>query len=224
MFLWLSHVLSSDTPVYGGGSGGFEAKPDKRIEAGDSCNTSAWRLSNHVGTHVDAPLHFDSGGLSIDRFEAAFFVFRPVCLIEVDLLPGTFLVGKDQVLPRLKGNPSLLLIKTGMGRMRNDSAYSLDNPGLDPALGSALRENFPSLRAIGIDSISVSSWQRREAGREAHRAFLMGGENDRPLLLFEDMDLQAVDEKSRIEQVIALPLRVSGADGSPCTVVAEVRG
>lgn len=223
-YVWLSHVLNSDTPAYGGGSGGFKARPVKRMEAGDSCNTSAWMLSNHVGTHVDAPLHFDPEGLSIDRFGADFFVFRPACLVEVDLMPGSYLVRAEDVLPRIKGDPALLLIKTGMGRSREKSAYSLENPGLDPALAPALGEKCPSLRAVGIDSISASSWQRREEGREAHRAFLAGIKLDRPLLLFEDMNLEAVDGQSLIEQVIALPLRVSGADGAPCTVVAEVRG
>ena len=34
-----------------------------RMEDGASCNVSTIRMSVHVGTHCDAPLHFDVDGL-----------------------------------------------------------------------------------------------------------------------------------------------------------------
>jgi kynurenine formamidase len=66
-----------------------------------------------------------------------------------------------------------------------------------------------------MDFISISSLADKEKGREAHRAFLKRG-----ILLFEDMSLKGVNATAKIQSVIALPLRFSGADGSPVTVIA----
>jgi arylformamidase len=37
------------------------------IENGDGSNVTSLRMSAHVGTHVDAPLHYVPGGASIDQ-------------------------------------------------------------------------------------------------------------------------------------------------------------
>ena len=82
-----------------------------------------------------------------------------------------------------------------------------------------LRKTFPMLRIMGFDSISLSSFANRDVGREAHKAFL---ENDRPILPLEDMDLGRIENKSVINKVITAPMHVQSADGSPCTVFAEM--
>jgi len=46
---------------------------------------------------------------------------------------------------------------------------------------------FHILEPPGFDSISVSSFQNRMVGREAHRAFL---DPKAPILLLEDIDLR----------------------------------
>ena len=64
MFLYdiSREILSSE--VYPG-----DPKPEctfiKRIEDGEDYNLSELRMSSHAGTHIDAPLHFDSMGSSV---------------------------------------------------------------------------------------------------------------------------------------------------------------
>lgn len=170
-YIWLSYPLSNDTLAYSG-SKGFKISKEKSMKDGDSCNTSTWLLSSHVGTHVDAPKHFDDHGLTIDQFEPGFWIFASVCVVEVQFSQKDLIIGKEDVEPYLTGYPEILFIKTGMGKYRDQKFYWETNPGLSPALAKTLKEQYPSLRAVGIDSISISSWQNRELGREAHRAFL----------------------------------------------------
>ena len=82
-----------------------------------------------------------------------------------------------------------------------------------------LKAFFPKIRVLGFDSISVSSFQNRIIGREAHKAFL---DPKNPILLLEDMDLTNVDKNTKFKRVIIAPLRISKCDGLPCTVIGEI--
>jgi arylformamidase len=53
----ISLPLHPDIPRWPGTSG-FGLEWFKRIEDGDGCNNSRLCSDVHVGTHVDAPLHF----------------------------------------------------------------------------------------------------------------------------------------------------------------------
>lgn len=220
-FIWLSYPLNEATPAYGGGQG-LVIKPLQSIANGDSSNTAAWHLPNHLGTHVDAPRHFFQSGDPVDVYPPEFWFFEKVSLVEVK--PDTMgqLIGPELVIPFLQGTPDIVLIKTNMGQCRKQRRYWEVNPGLSPDLGSELRDHFPSLRGVGVDFISISSWQNRPVGREAHRAFLDPAASGRPIILIEDMNLSSISGSTRIHRIIVVPLRVENADGAPCSVIAEV--
>ena len=78
-------------------------------------------------------------------------------------------------------------------------------------------DRFPSLRAIGLDTISISSFSHRDVGRAAHREFLNSG-----IRIIEDMKLKNIIEPSKLMRVIALPFRYLGSDGAPTTIIGEV--
>lgn len=220
-FVWLSYPLNEGTPVYGGRQG-LVIKLLQSITQGDDCNTASWHFPNHLGTHVDAPRHFFQAGDSVDVYQPAFWIFERVSLVGVELKAMPLLIGPEHIIPFLQGEPDIILIKTGMGQYREQKVYWEANPGLSLDLGGELRARFPSLRAVGIDFISISSWQNRAAGREAHRAFLDPAVPGKPIILIEDMDFSLLNNNTRIQKVIALPLRVENGDGAPCSVIAEV--
>lgn len=216
-WIWLSHPLAPDTPSYGGGVG-LELRSSKSINCGDSCNTSHLVLSNHLGSHVDAPRHFYSDGLTVDIYAPDQWIFSSPCLIDVPLngpeliTPAHFPSGVDQA----SDDVDLLLIRTGIEAWRGEKRFWEAGPGLHPDLAKWVGINFPRLRAIGVDCISVSSFKHREAGRASHRALLGAGWR-----LFEDLALAKIPP-GRLCSVIALPLRISNGDGAPCTIIAEV--
>jgi arylformamidase len=217
--IYLSHFLGTDTPFYGGDNT-FQVEQLRSMAAGEACNSSRWSFPNHAGTHIDLPRHFVHDGNCMDDYPPDFWLFRNIAAVDISPLMSASLIGPSMLeKSEVSETVELLLLKTGFGRVRKTPAYWRENPVFTPELADYLRTRFPSLRVFGFDSISISSWSDRMTGREAHRAFL-GGE--RPILLIEDMNLDAVDESMDFSMVTVAPLLVTGADAAPCTVIAEV--
>ena len=218
-WLFLSYQLRERMPAYGGGNA-LNSEPVKSIEKGDSCNSACWSFSNHLGTHIDFPLHFVNGGNSASDYSPDFWIFdSPFLAVLSSVNPDSVITPEDFDFNHISTDSDLIILKTGFCHLRKNDLYWKNNPGLSPALSSVLRKKFPKLKVIGIDSISVSSFAHRELGRKTHLAFL---NHPRPILLLEDMNLSEVDEKTLIKRVIISPLRVEHADAAPCTVFAEV--
>jgi len=220
MKVWLSYPISEKTPIYGNGLG-FMRKAVNELTKGASCNTEWWQMPNHIGTHLDAPRHFFNNGATIDVYPVDFWHFTKPFLIEI-LLESSEWIGNNKKFSQVPKDTDLLLIKTGFYKYRSERIYWEDNPGLSPELAIWLRKNRSKIRAVGIDFISISRWQDRVKGREAHKRFLSPNGPGNPILLIEDMDLSCVNEVSCINEVWVFPIRVENADGAPCTVIAEV--
>lgn len=218
-WVYLSYSLSSETPSYGNRQT-FASDGIKEIEKGDSCNTSFWSFPNHLGTHVDFPKHFDLNGKGLDFYEADFWIFKNVYLLDISESTALDIIDNSSIeFDRIPEKTELLIVKTGYGKIRRSESYWRKGPSFSPGLAQMLRSRCPELRAMGIDTISISSIKNRELGREAHKAFLC---NIRPILLIEDMNLCEIDEETCLKTVIAAPLRVSNTDGSPCTILGEI--
>lgn len=208
--IFLSHAMNRETPVYGGQEA-VSFKGVKSIKNGDSCNTMYWSFSNHAGTHVDAPLHFIESGMSITDFNARFWIFSKIEMIEiVDIMPD-HIISQDNLDDI--GDCQLLLIKTGFEQYRKTDIYWRNSPALHPDLSYMLKEKCPSIKAVGVDFISIANLSNRELGRRAHREFL-----SKDILLIEDMKLSLLAKTPDI--VIAAPLSVEQADAAPCSILA----
>lgn len=173
-------------------------------------------MSNHLGSHVDVPRHFVADGKAVDDYDIREWIFRRCCLADVRVATGVVITPAD-VEPYLKGCPDtdLLLLRTGFESKRGANEYWEDGPGCAPSLAGWLRERLPSIAALGIDSLSLSSRRHRELGRQAHRDFLGAA-----FRILEDLSLHALPLGNAVRVVIALPLYIEGADGAPCTVAA----
>jgi arylformamidase len=212
---FLSHRLTEVFPVYGG-TGTLALRREKSIEKGDRANTSRFSMETHWGTHVDVPHHFFEKGAEVTDYQAGAWVFEHPRVVALSLDPSQVLrlgpwvdaVGKAS---------DILLFRSGWGRFREQSIYSMENPGIHPEVGDYLRKYLPSLRAIGLDWISLSPYADRELGREAHRAFLDPDGEKAPILIVEDMNLTG--DLTGIRTVIILPLRIEKGDAAPCTVL-----
>ena len=166
----MSFPLSNKTPIYGGGTG-LKIKQNKSILSGDSCNTEAWNIPNHIGTHIDSPRHFFKEGNTIDKYPPEFWISKNIKIIDLPIKKARWILPED-----LDGKLSLktdcILIRTGFQQRGNKEAYFKDNPGLDPELGKWLRSNYPTVKFVGVDFISISRITDRERGRTAHKEFL----------------------------------------------------
>jgi len=216
MIRYLSYKLSSLLPVYGLREEKMELRQINSINKGDVYETFYIGLQNHWGTHVDCPAHFFVDGMRVADYEAEFWLFRKPQVFSINLEPGQIVCRKD-LTEAINPETDLLLLQSGWSKLRGTEIYSLQNPGIDPLLGVWLREEYPLLRAIGFDWISLSSYKHRELGRDAHRSFLNPQGKGHPILIIEDMDMS--EDMQNLREVLVLPLRIEGIDSAPCTVI-----
>lgn len=213
--IYLSYFIDEQTPLYGGEQAVFIEKRSE-ISKGASSNTKYLKIPNHLGTHIDFPNHFSDSGKTINDYPASFWRFQNVYVISYkaknDEIINENLINKQEI----PLDTEFIILNTGFGGYRESDIYWNNNPGLSPQLAKVLKTKCPNLKAIGFDFISVSSYQNRMLGREAHKEFLL--QND--ILIIEDMNLDGIKDKS-IKSIIALPLQIKKVDGAPITIIAE---
>jgi kynurenine formamidase len=216
-FLKLSYDLSAQGPLP------YTIPPVKiepfyTIEKGDGANVFVISFANHSGTHVDAPRHVAADGLRITAFSFEELRFRkPVC-IDVALcddemvFPDHLKRVEDQVMWS-----DALLVRTGYGKYRSTDPerYRFHGPGFSVAAARFVQECFPTVRCIGMDTISFACIAHLEEGMEAHRV-LLSPQGSR-FLLIEDMNLSF--DFSHLGELWVMPWLVEGIDSAPCTVV-----
>lgn len=215
--IFLSHTIQEDTPLYGN-NGTIHLRRDQSISVGDSCNTSTIQMSNHAGTHVDAPGHFFENGATVESFGPKEWIFDHPLVIEADITDELLIRPERFLQNKLDRNADFVIVKSGFEKCRDKEMYWQANPGLAADMAEFLQERCPKIRAVGMDFISISSFQNRGEGRKAHTEFLK-----RNILIFEDMSLTNIPAGAELEKVIALPLRFQNADGAPVTVVGVLK-
>lgn len=216
--IFLSHFLRESTPGYGG-SVGVQIRHVSKISEGASSNSQEWTITNHIGTHIDLPAHFDDRGQRLETFLASDWIFDRPFLLEISPKAGDILeVNSD--FESIPLDADFLIIKTGFQKHRGEDLYWQNNPGLSPELGAWLRKERPALRCLGFDFISITSYSNRPLGRIAHKSFLGVDDLTKPLRVIEDMNL--ADLKTTPKQVVVAPLMVHNADGTQVTVLAFI--
>ena len=126
------------------------------ISEGDTANSMHLSMPNHAGTHIDVPKHFFDNGKTLSDYPASFWFFQKPQLIDVSCDDGQLIIPLE-IVPNLNNDTDILLIRTGYEKYRNNEKYWAKNPGISAEMASILRSDFPSVRAVGMDIISVTS-------------------------------------------------------------------
>lgn len=214
----LSYPLSHQSPVH------KELlkpsiKPNSQIFDGKKYNSYLIQVENHSGTHVDAPAHILPEGKKIADYHPDELIFTDPLILECPKEDNEFITREDIEKVDLDG-VDCLFFRTGFGRYRelDTERYLTQNPGVSPELVSFIRRNHPSIRCLGTDTISISSYQKADLGIQAHlNAFQDGG--GEALLLVEDLNLEDVD---RVAEILVIPWQLESVDSAPCTVLARL--
>lgn len=219
----LSYSINAATPMYGNAPEA-SIKPYSEISKGDTSNSYIISLYNHAGTHIDASKHFVDNGRSISDYSLDELIFKNPILVDCPKDNATLITPEDmQNVSHLLQNSDCLLFHTGFGQLRAEKKYRTHNPGIAPETILWIRKEYPGIRCMGIDSISISSFQHRKEGREAHKAaFIEQEELGKPLLLIEDMKLDILLNE-RLEIIIVLPWQIDGLDSVPCNIIATIK-
>lgn len=188
-------VWPGDTP--------FSRNVNLDIGSGSNITLSDVRSTVHVGAHADAPNHYlatgeDIASRRLDYYLGACIVFH------VDGARGRRIYPED-VAEKSITAPRVLLRTRTFPDPRN---WNDDFASLSPALVEHFYQHGVML--IGIDTPSVDPFRSKDL--EAHHAF---ARNDMAML--EGLVLDEVPEG--LYELIALPLRIRGADASPVRAV-----
>ena len=215
-FCYLSHPLKLSLPVYGG-MAEVSLSMTKSLLKGDSCNVYRMTFENHWGTHVDCPAHFFSNGKGPADYPPEWWIFKRPQVISIELQPAQIITVTD-IISKIEPDADMLIFHSGWTAYREtDDIYSTQNPGIHPDVGRWLRGNYPSVRTVGMDWVSLSSYKHRAIGREAHKAFLNPDAEGHPILIVEDMNLKV--NLTNLKEVWVMPLLVEAIDSAPCTVI-----
>jgi arylformamidase len=204
MLIDISRTLFPGSPHWPGDSP-TAFRLNARIADGASCNVGELSLSVHNGSHADAPFHYDEHGATIDALDPEVFVgparvidARGRTALTADLFTGV----ADH---ELATTPRILFRTDAWGDPKSfPSTWPLMEPGLPTWLAKR------GVRLVGLDVPSVDELTCKDMAR--HRQMLAAG-----LLILESLDLRGVEPGPY--ELIALPLRLRGADGSPVRAV-----
>jgi arylformamidase len=197
----ITHPLSARTAEWPGDTP-FSLEPTAQIVRGDSVNLSKITLSPHNGTHADAPYHYDAQG----AFMADVGLDRYVGRCRLVALEGRRSVTEADLRALNLAGVERLLIRTGscpdLSRFNPDFTYI--EPDAVRYLASI------GIGLIGTDAHSVDPSSSKEL--PAHHACAEAG-----ILILENLNLAGVATGEY--ELIALPLKIEGADGSPVRAV-----
>lgn len=222
-FVCLSHWINEKTPSYGN-KGGFVRKSLSSIKSGSSANSEQWTLNNHIGTHIDFPFHFDDNGKVSSDFEDPFIIFENVMVLEMKhrVKPNHIIDVQDlkALIKDTDLDAEILLLKTHFEELRKNDIYWENNPGYDYQIADFLRKRFPSIKAFGIDTISLTSVKNREMGKKAHQAFLV---SKPPILIIEDMKLGEISSNTNSGKMILTQFPIEKTDGTPVNCILNIK-
>jgi kynurenine formamidase len=218
-FLTLSHMINSDSPVH------IALKKPEIVQnnsvfSGDGYNSFIITLENHSGTHIDAPGHFLEGGRNISDYSTSELLFKNPMIQDVTKKQNELIELKDIIDMDFNGL-DCIFFRTGfeLCREKLPDKYLTENPGISPDVVIWIRKNFPNIRCLGIDSISISGYKKPELGEKAHlNAFVEYENMGEPLLLIEDMRLNDVKNED-LGTIIVVPWNIKGIDSAPCMVL-----
>lgn len=180
----------------------------QRLECGDPANVSKLTLGVHTGTHVDAPVHFIANASGVDRLalETLIGVAR---VIDV---PDTQAVTARHLTPHgISAGERILLRTRNSKRCWATDEFVADYSYLAADAAALLAQK--RVRMIGIDYLSIGGG---DSGIEVHHILLDAG-----IGILEGLDLSKVS--AGWHDLICLPLRLAGCDGSPARALLRPR-
>ncbi|MGA4517894.1 arylformamidase [Solibacillus silvestris] len=168
-----------------------------------SVNIGRMTTSLHTGTHADAPFHFNSEAETIEQLDVNVYIGD--CVI-VDCI-GQEMVTAQSLEPVDFRSAKRVLLKT---IEQPSAAFPETIPVIHPNVAPFLKERGVIL--LGIDNPSVDPLDSKEV--LAHHKLYEHG-----IHILEGLDLGHVQQG--LYELIALPLKIAGADGAPVRAVVR---
>ncbi|MGF2715464.1 arylformamidase [Bacillus cereus] len=197
----ISQPLNNDIATWPGDTP-FSYEVSWSKEDSGSVNVGKLTMSIHTGTHIDAPFHFDNDGKKVLDLDIHVYV-GAARVIDVSGLES---IGKKELERfKLEGVERLLLRTSSHGKAQ-------EFPEKIPYLRADIADFLSSkgIRLIGVDVPSVDPLDDKELAAH-HQLF------KHEIHILENVVLDHVADGDY--ELIALPLALTDADGSPVRAV-----
>ncbi|GAB4260881.1 MAG: cyclase family protein [Thermoleophilia bacterium] len=214
----ISVPLNPATPVWPGSEPvGIERTADFPE---DDVRISRLTLNSHAGTHIDAPGHFLPQGALVESIPLSTLI-GPCLVLDVsekrrrrpDLIGAEDLKNAGLAPPPAAGTPDpaaerVLLRTRAEGHWDEIRPFDASFPGLDPEAADYLVR--AGVLLVGLDAPSIEPYATEE--KRTHHILLGAG-----IVLLETLRLTHVAPGTY--ELICLPLRLEGVEGSPVRAV-----
>ena len=178
----------------------------KSISQGANSNISRLECNVHIGTHVDAPVHFIDGAASVESLSLRVLTGRVyvVHLPQATVIDEAMLEGAG-IPPRTRR----ILFRTSNSRYwaLGESDFQKDFVAIDASGAAWLVRK--KVQLVGVDYLSVAPFGDT---REPHRILLEKG-----VVIVEGLDLSEVSHGRYT--LYCLPLKLVGSDGAPARAI-----
>lgn len=202
----VSLPISENLPVWPGDPA-ISMSLSQSLRKGDETNVTYLGLSAHTGTHIDAPSHLEPEGIGIDQLPLDVLI-GPCRLVDLSHLNVPI---DRSLLEKLDlKDVNRILFKTRNSKLweNNDPAFHKDYVSLTTDGAEYLQES--AIQLVGIDALSIEAFD--QAGYPTHHLLLRNN-----VIILEGLNLHQVPAGDY--ELIALPLKLKGADGAPTGVV-----
>lgn len=191
------------------GDAPFERTSTLQLANGDACNLSQISTTAHIGTHVDAPLHFLPGGAAVDAMPVSASV-GPARVIEIR---DPEAIRRQELEEHHLAKGERVLFKT------RNSEQCWDTDDFQKKFiyihADAARYLVKcGVQTVGVDYLSVDGFEK--PGAETHHILLNAG-----VWIIEGLVLTDVDPGDY--ELLCLPLKMIGSDGAPARAVLRKR-
>lgn len=197
----ISPVISPRTAVWPGDVS-FSQRYLCRIDEGANLDLSSISTTVHVGAHADAPSHYVGGGAGIGDRPLSMYL-GPCQVVSVEVPRG------ERIQPaHLRAAITAPRVLLHTGTFPDPDEFNEDFAALSPELVDWLGSRGVVL--VGIDTPSIDPFSSKAL--ESHKAVAA-----RDMAVLEGIVLDHVADGHYT--LIALPLRIEGADASPVRAV-----
>lgn len=166
-----------------------------------SINESSIKINLHTGTHMDAPFHIYNEGNTIEEIDLNRLITK-CCVIDMTEVEGG--IRKEDLQLKEIPNGCFVLLKTKNSFIEE---FHREYVFLEKSGAEYLRDQ--EITGVGIDSLGI---ERDQPEHDTHKLLMDNG-----IIIIEGLRLKNIEEKEYT--LVALPLKIQGADGSPLRAV-----
>jgi arylformamidase len=171
------------------------------------CTVTRIEMGVHTGTHIDAPVHFISTGITVDMIPLGTCI-GPCLVAEVE---SDSLIQIDDVSGLDLSGLKRILFKTGNSELWRKADWQFSRNFVSLSLEAAEFLVSRDISLVGIDYLSIEAFNAPDE-HPVHHTLLGNG-----VVILEGLDLSGISPG--MYELICLPVKIAGCDGAPVRAV-----